>query len=219
MRIGGGWRMFRALWHMNAINAFPALAVGDTVPTDILLVPVAVSACQPVVVHALAVILVHPAYRELCDDFCTACKLMLIVSSLFCAFPHAGCIDAHSRGSRAVSIHETSKSTRPVVAVTWTPCLWQHCAVQACRLLSILGPRMHSHSHLSLSLSLSLPHTHISLLVSNTDRLTQYADLHTRRFTHRCFIFALYQELQLTPVYGCTGQVCSPRVRSVRWAC
>lgn len=35
MRIAGGWRMVRALYHMNSINTHPQLVVGDAVPTSL----------------------------------------------------------------------------------------------------------------------------------------------------------------------------------------
>ena len=41
MKIGGGWSMFRALWHMSRINMRPALSVGEAIPMQgIPLVPV-----------------------------------------------------------------------------------------------------------------------------------------------------------------------------------
>lgn len=32
MKIGGGWRVFAALWKMSRINLFPLLKVGDMIP-------------------------------------------------------------------------------------------------------------------------------------------------------------------------------------------
>jgi hypothetical protein len=41
MKIGGGWSMFLALWHMSRINMRPALSVGEAVPMQgVPLVPV-----------------------------------------------------------------------------------------------------------------------------------------------------------------------------------
>lgn len=38
MRIGGGWRVYAALWRMSKINMFPRLRVGDNVPKKELLI-------------------------------------------------------------------------------------------------------------------------------------------------------------------------------------
>lgn len=38
LRIGGGWRVFRALWQMSRVNMFPLLSTGDVLPKKSLIV-------------------------------------------------------------------------------------------------------------------------------------------------------------------------------------
>lgn len=37
-RIAGGWQMAKALYHMNSVNAYPGLALGDVVPETLKVV-------------------------------------------------------------------------------------------------------------------------------------------------------------------------------------